>query len=129
MTYKVVNRSPHTLSEYTSNDFKEHREALREFEEQDFEERAAAASRCIDLILRAAGRRKDATVLAILTDFEQFITKIFETYQLSPQLEGLLREWPASGPEIKVDRHLKSFPIAPLSTAWSFPTPREAAER
>lgn len=123
--YKISAYSPHTLKPYTAQDYNEHRELLRQFSEKDFEERVIAAVRCMDLLLRSASRQSNGTVLAILNDFEQFVSKSFETYHLDSHLNGLLRDTWNQIERAEIDLHVKTFPRAPLGTAWRFKAPFE----
>jgi DNA-binding XRE family transcriptional regulator len=112
-----------TLKKYTPIDFRGHREAMDEFYNSDSEELISmcqGATRAIDLMLHAANRRGGGVMLAFVKDFENFLARTFESFRLASFLEGYVRESYESSAPAKVAA--KSFPLAPLSTAYPFPS-------
>ena len=120
--YEVRGLSAATRRKYTKEDFEAHQAILRGFLDEDFGHTIQAASRCVALLLHAAAARNPGTALALCEDFEQFVTSSFESYKLAPNFRGLLqREWADHNPDLDIEVATKNFPIAPLSTAYSFP--------
>lgn len=120
--YAVTNRAVRTLRRYTKADFEEHRREMKIFNDENFEDFATAAGQCLDLLLRAARRAPSGAVRAICADFEQFVAGVFESYGLAAYLQALLREeWFPRNENLDIERTVRSFPLAPLSTAASFP--------
>jgi len=73
--------------------------------------------------MRAAKRRGGGTALSIEHDLEQFLVKTYELYGLKPFLKALLRDdvLPRFDKDaFDLDLLVRTFPMAPLSTSYSF---------
>ncbi len=121
--YVVFAVSSNSWSPYTKADFEEHRQWLKGANTMNHEGSALAAIRCIDLLFAAAQRRSPATMAAIRSDFEQFVTHVLAQYGLSPFVEGYLREeWEKIDGSIDPEQTARAFGLFPLVQAQRFPS-------
>lgn len=105
-----------TLKPITHKDYEDHRATMQGFDD-DLESHLRAAIQCLLLVLRAAHRKSGGTYLSIVKDFEYFVANAFESYRLAENLKELLKDnWSKSN----VDLAVRSFPVAPLTTASPF---------
>jgi len=121
-----------TMKPYTPADFHEHRESMSDFYNSNPGELLAvceAAVRAIDLLIHSAQRRGGGVMLAFVKDFEIFLAKSFESFGLAPFFSGYVAE--QFGTDGRKKFAALNFPLAPLSTAFSYASSveEEAAAR
>jgi len=122
--YHVVAGSVESLGTYTREFFEKHRKGMQSWDSEDFQSHVKAVINCVNLLMRAAKRRGGGTALAIEHDLEQFLVKTYESYGLKTYLKALLRDdvLPLFDEEaFDLDLLVRTFPLAPLSTSYSFP--------